>query len=92
MDSNTPHPASLSGGSLLRHSSFVRAVCVNAPVRICAGAISDDRPYCDRNSKGGTSLGFNERIVLLPTVDPELAEFFGLWPVHGWNSRLASPI
>src|ERR1035441_290878 len=37
MDSNTPHPASLSRRLLLRHSSFVRAVCVNAPVRICAG-------------------------------------------------------
>jgi len=32
---------------LLRHSSFVRAVCVNALVRICAGAISDGRPYRD---------------------------------------------
>jgi hypothetical protein len=37
MDPNTPHPASLSRRSLLRHSSFVRAVCVNAPVRTCAG-------------------------------------------------------
>jgi hypothetical protein len=33
--------------SIRRHSSTVRAVCVNALVRICAGAISDDRPYRD---------------------------------------------
>jgi RNA-directed DNA polymerase len=33
-----------------RHSSTVRAVCVNAPVRICAGAISDGRPYRDSYS------------------------------------------
>src|ERR1017187_8465407 len=37
MDPNAPHPASLSRGSLLRHSSFVRAVCVDALARICAG-------------------------------------------------------
>ena len=29
----------------LGDSSKVGAVCVAAPVRICAGAISDDRPY-----------------------------------------------
>jgi len=33
-----------------RPLSTVRAVCVNAPVRICAGAISDGRPYRDSNS------------------------------------------
>jgi hypothetical protein len=37
VDSATPHSASLSGCSLRRHSSRVRAVCVNALVRICAG-------------------------------------------------------
>jgi hypothetical protein len=33
----TPRSALLSRCTLLRHSSFVRAVCVNALVRICAG-------------------------------------------------------
>src|SRR6266850_8566492 len=37
VDSSTPSSAPLSRRTLLRHSSFVRAVCVNAPVRICAG-------------------------------------------------------
>ena len=38
--------ASLSHSSLRRHSSKVGAVCVEAPVRICAGEmISDGRPY-----------------------------------------------
>src|SRR5262245_45857199 len=37
VDSSTPRSAPLSRCTLLRHSSFVRAVCVNAPVRICAG-------------------------------------------------------
>jgi hypothetical protein len=36
-------------GSLSRHSSFRRAVCVDALVRICAGAIREDRPYRDQN-------------------------------------------
>src|SRR5215472_16513829 len=37
MDSTTPRFASLSSRSLRRHSSSVRAVCVNALARICAG-------------------------------------------------------
>src|SRR5713226_7420973 len=37
VDSSTPRSAPLSRCTLLRHSSFVRAVCVDAPVRICAG-------------------------------------------------------
>src|SRR5262245_55970943 len=37
MDSPTPCSASLSRCSLCRHSSQVRAVCVEALVRICAG-------------------------------------------------------
>src|SRR3989475_11554367 len=37
VDSSTPSSAPLSRRTLLRHSSFVRAVCVNAPVRICTG-------------------------------------------------------
>ena len=37
MDTTPDSPASLSRCSLLRHSSFIRAVCVNALVRICAG-------------------------------------------------------
>jgi hypothetical protein len=31
----------------LGDSFKVGAVCVEAPVRFCAGAISDDRPYRD---------------------------------------------
>src|SRR5450755_2149033 len=37
VDSSTPRSAPLSRCTLLRHSSFVRAVCVDALVRICAG-------------------------------------------------------
>ena len=37
VDTTTPRSASLSRRPLLRHPSFIRAVCVNAPVRICAG-------------------------------------------------------
>src|ERR1700693_5244923 len=37
VDSSTPRSASLSPCSLRRHSSSVRAVCVNALARICAG-------------------------------------------------------
>ena len=40
LNSSTPLPASSP-----RHSSKVGAVCVEALVRICAGAISDDCPY-----------------------------------------------
>ena len=37
VDSSTPHSASLSRCPLRRYPSPVRAVCVNALVRICAG-------------------------------------------------------
>jgi hypothetical protein len=37
VDSTAPHSAPLSHGPLCRHPSLVRAVCVNAHVRICAG-------------------------------------------------------
>src|SRR6266851_6773186 len=37
VDSSTPRSAPLSRCTLLRNSSFVRAVCVDALVRICAG-------------------------------------------------------
>src|SRR5439155_24839192 len=37
VDSSTPRSAPLSRCTLLRHSSFVRAVCVDALVRIRAG-------------------------------------------------------
>jgi len=37
VDSATPSSEPISRCTLLRHSSFVRAVCVNALVRICAG-------------------------------------------------------
>src|ERR1035438_6934834 len=37
VDSTAPNPTPISRGALLRHSSFVRAVCVDALARICAG-------------------------------------------------------
>ena len=37
LDSFPTSSASLPFGSLRRHASKIRAVCVNAPVRICAG-------------------------------------------------------
>jgi hypothetical protein len=37
VDTHTPNPASLSTRPLQRHSSFVRAVCVDAHVRIRPG-------------------------------------------------------
>jgi hypothetical protein len=42
--------ANSSPGSLLRYPSFRRAVCVDALVRICAGAIREDRPYRDSDT------------------------------------------
>src|ERR1700685_4308757 len=45
MASSSTRPLSLSCSALPRHSSKVGAVCVDALVRICAGAIRDDRPY-----------------------------------------------
>jgi hypothetical protein len=37
VDTHTPNPASLPSRSLQRHSSFIRAVCVDAHVRIRPG-------------------------------------------------------
>src|SRR6266550_2248959 len=37
VDSSAPRSAPLSRCALLRHSSFVRAVCVDVLVRICGG-------------------------------------------------------
>src|SRR6478672_11603337 len=45
LDSSSPRFASLSFRTLRRYSSKVGAVCVNALVRFCAGAISNGRPY-----------------------------------------------
>src|SRR6266581_5769543 len=62
VDSSTPSSAPLSRRTLLRHSSFVRAVCVDAPVRICAGgdqrwsSLPRQLPRCfrmDRHSSRG---------------------------------------
>ena len=48
VDTHTPNPASLSTRPLQRHSLFIRAVCVDAHVRIRpGGALSDERPYRD---------------------------------------------
>src|ERR1700748_3138488 len=47
VDTHTPNPASLPSCPLQRHSSFIRAVCVDAHVRIRPGALSDERPYRD---------------------------------------------
>jgi hypothetical protein len=52
LDSSTPRFASLSTGTLCCHTPKVGAVWINVFVRICAGAISDGRPY--RDSFGGT--------------------------------------
>jgi hypothetical protein len=43
-------------GSLSRHPSFRRAVCVDAHVRICAGATSDGRPYRDHNKSESAQI------------------------------------
>jgi hypothetical protein len=47
VDSAPSCSASLSRQALRRPSSSVRAVCVNAHVRICAVAASNGRPYRD---------------------------------------------
>jgi hypothetical protein len=39
LDSHTPRSAPLSRCALCRHASTVRAVCINALVRICAGGV-----------------------------------------------------
>ena len=41
------HDANRGPGLLSRHSSFRRAVCVDALARICAGAACEGRPYRD---------------------------------------------
>ncbi len=51
-DSSAPRSAPTIPMRLLRHSPFVRAVCVYALVRISAGAISGGRPYRDNNRNG----------------------------------------
>src|SRR3989442_624191 len=63
VDSSSPRSAPLSRCTLLRHSSFVRAVCVDALVRIRAGG--DGRPYRDSNRN---YLLF--RVNCARTVDP----------------------
>jgi hypothetical protein len=51
VDTTTPNPASLSRCLLLRHSSFIRAVCVDALVRICARATCENRPSRDLKNR-----------------------------------------
>src|ERR1035441_8591923 len=68
MDPKAPHPASLSRGSLLRHSSFVRAVCVDALARISAGAACEGRPYRDR-------VDFRCEVRPIAFVDPGVFSF-----------------
>ena len=58
LDSTPPRSAPLPHGPLCRSASLVRAVCVKALVRICAGAISDGRPYRDSCPGGDRRLAF----------------------------------
>jgi hypothetical protein len=55
VDSFAPRSALLSRCTLLRHSSFVRAVCVDALVRICAGG--DQRWSSLPRQLAGTLIG-----------------------------------
>jgi hypothetical protein len=55
VDTAPESPAPLSSSSLLRHSSFIRAVCVNALVRICAGG--DQRWSSLLRPSGGANAG-----------------------------------
>jgi hypothetical protein len=64
MDPAPDSPAPLSSSSLLRHPSFVRAVCVDTLARICAGGdqrwSSLLRPECPSLSSSATHcIGFN---------------------------------
>jgi hypothetical protein len=72
MDSTAPSSTPLSGGALLRHSSFVRAVCVNALVRICAGGdqrwSSLLRPELEKK-KLGTETIIKRTVPKYPTLD-----------------------
>jgi len=68
VDTAPESPTPLSSSSLLRHSSFIRAVCVNALVRICAGG---DQRWSSllRQSDGGRNryrhLGIPSRWLAL---------------------------
>src|ERR1700676_4207438 len=62
VDSSTPNSAPLSRCTLLRHSSFVRAVCVDALVRICAGGDQRWSSLPRQWSAGG--IGWEPRLRL----------------------------
>ena len=70
---NRLHP-----GLLPRHLSFRRAVCVNALVRICAGAFRD-RPYRDPNEETGPLYAFAQTRL---RVMIESANAGNLVPTH----------
>jgi hypothetical protein len=78
LKSDPPSSASLSGSTLRRQTSKVRAVCVNALVRICAGG--DQHPYRDtnrRNSSRAVKQSFRDRQCL---VSPLYVHLSG--PLH----------
>src|SRR5665213_515733 len=69
VDSTAPSSTPLSRGALLRHASFVRAVCVNALARICAGGdqrwSSLLRPECKITSFFGGAPAVLQVVVSL---------------------------
>src|SRR5271157_4472632 len=76
VDPTAPNPTPLPGGALLRHSSFVRAVCVNALVRICAGAACEGRPYRDRNTRGSRRVLSRDPVTIIPVGTIVFMEHF----------------
>ena len=81
VDSSTPHSASLPRCTLRRQPSTVRAVCVNALVRICAGATSDGRPY--RDSYPETLVLYRKRTGATASVSLDLRSSLSIQPFEG---------
>ena len=71
VDSAPSCPASLSGQALRRHSSSVRAVCVSAHVRICAGG---DQQWSSlpRQLRICPVVTINPPITLIATTRPRM--------------------
>src|ERR1700692_4156017 len=87
VDSSTPRSAPLSRCTLLRHSSFVRAVCVDALVRICAGPAT----AIAKRRQGGLQARTAVNGKIAPkSIVIEVADLIPLWGRQKFRMRYAS--